>query len=190
MTRESEFRLTTDYALRIVGSPMPAERTGKQVRLLPDQLPGEFRGTPDETQRDKSMLSIIVNHEPVGQPRHRISTRGIYARMYLPSSDPVYAFKSAIRAAIGKPVKISGAVEIVVNAWFPRPKSKMWKRKPMPAYRHTSKPDADNVLKAVLDALNGIAWVDDAQIVTATVRKFVCCGASSPRVEIVISSVE
>ena len=35
----------------------------------------------------------------------------------------------------------------------------------------TKKPDADNVLKVVADALNGLAYHDDAQIVSATVRK-------------------
>lgn len=59
----------------------------------------------------------------------------------------------------------------------------------MPSYRHTKKPDADNVLKAVLDALNGLAWVDDAQVFSATVRKFVCSGDCMPRCEIVIRGV-
>ena len=135
------------------------------------------------------MATYIVDHEPVGQPRHRISTRGGFAKMYLPCRHPVHGFKKAIRLAVGKPVKIKGPVEIVVNAWFSRPKSKTWIRKPMPAYRHTAKPDADNVLKAVLDALNGVAWIDDAQIVTATVRKFVCSGVCSSRVEISIKEI-
>ena len=36
---------------------------------------------------------------------------------------------------------------------------------------YTKKPDADNLAKAILDALNGVAYPDDAQIVTLTVRK-------------------
>lgn len=35
----------------------------------------------------------------------------------------------------------------------------------------TVKPDWDNVGKIVCDALNGIAWHDDAQVTQATVRK-------------------
>jgi Holliday junction resolvase RusA-like endonuclease len=30
---------------------------------------------------------------------------------------------------------------------------------------HTSRPDLDNLIKTVLDALNGIAYTDDKQIV-------------------------
>ena len=110
------------------------------------------------------MKEFVVYHEPVGQPRHRISTHGKHARMYLPTKHPVHAFKRAIQAEFGKRLPFHEAVEVVVNAWFPRPKSKTWKTRPMPSYRHIKKPDADNVLKAVLDALNGLAWVDDAQV--------------------------
>jgi Holliday junction resolvase RusA-like endonuclease len=132
------------------------------------------------------MATYIVHHEPVGQPRHRISTRGGFAKMYLPVRHPVHAFKMAIRLAVGKPVKIKGPIEIHVEAWFPRPKSRVWKTKPMPAEWHTKKPDADNVLKAVLDALNGIAWADDCQIVNINMWKYMCSGVCGPRVVIVI----
>jgi Holliday junction resolvase RusA-like endonuclease len=35
----------------------------------------------------------------------------------------------------------------------------------------TGKPDADNIAKIVGDALNGVVWVDDSQIVLLTIRK-------------------
>ena len=37
--------------------------------------------------------------------------------------------------------------------------------------RPTGKPDLDNVIKLACDALNGIAWHDDAQIVSMNVSK-------------------
>ena len=37
--------------------------------------------------------------------------------------------------------------------------------------KHTVKPDCDNLVKAILDALNGVAWYDDAQIVDLQVKK-------------------
>ncbi len=54
------------------------------------------------------------------------------------------------------------------EAWFylPRPKSAP-KRVAMPA----KKPDASKLLRSVEDALTGIIWHDDAQIVTAHVFK-------------------
>lgn len=38
--------------------------------------------------------------------------------------------------------------------------------------RPAKKPDIDNVLKAVMDALNGAAYVDDKQVVSVTCRKY------------------
>ena len=37
--------------------------------------------------------------------------------------------------------------------------------------RPSAKPDIDNVIKAVLDALNGIAYKDDARVVELEARK-------------------
>ena len=36
---------------------------------------------------------------------------------------------------------------------------------------HTKKPDVDKLLRAVLDALTGIVWVDDSQVAFATANK-------------------
>lgn len=37
--------------------------------------------------------------------------------------------------------------------------------------RPTTKPDADNVIKAVFDGCNGVLWRDDVQVVELTTRK-------------------
>lgn len=61
--------------------------------------------------------------------------------------------------------KIDGPVSLYVAVTKPAPKGV---RKVIP---FTSKPDLDNVLKAVMDGLNGIAYDDDRQVVLATIRK-------------------
>ena len=122
------------------------------------------------------MIKFWVDHNPVGQPRHRVSTVRGHARLYLPSKHPVHGFKKAIRAAFPKQRKVANAIGIEVIAWFSRPNSKVWKTKPMLGEWHTSKPDVDNILKAVLDALNGLAWGDDCQIASAKITKRVCSG--------------
>ena len=134
-------------------------------------------------------IEFTVDHEPVGQPRHRVGTIRGKSRLYLPSKHPVHAFKRAVKLACSKRKHLLGPLRLVVNAWFPRPKSKTWKTRPMPAYFHESKPDFDNVLKAVADALNGVAWGDDAQISIGTVRKYVCSGSDVPRVEVLIEEL-
>lgn len=53
--------------------------------------------------------------------------------------------------------------------------------------RATKKPDIDNVVKSILDASNGIVWVDDAQVVVITVRKLY---HAEPCVVIAVREVE
>lgn len=54
-------------------------------------------------------------------------------------------------------------------------------------YWHTGVPDGDNILKAVQDALTGVAWRDDSQVCQATVCKVVCGGSNAPGVDILVS---
>jgi Holliday junction resolvase RusA-like endonuclease len=49
------------------------------------------------------------------------------------------------------------------------------------------RPDLDNLVKAVLDALNGLAWRDDAQIHTLHISKVVAAGDEQPHVQVRIA---
>ena len=66
-------------------------------------------------------------------------------------------------------------VRIIVKCYFSIPKSYSKAKKKECVLNHirpTKKPDADNILKIVCDALNGVAYHDDKQIVEAKVCKF------------------
>ena len=52
--------------------------------------------------------------------------------------------------------------------------------------RPTKKPDMDNVIKAIADSLNNIAYHDDTQIVDCQIRKFY---SEQPRIEVSITEV-
>lgn len=59
---------------------------------------------------------------------------------------------------------------IKIDFFYEVPKS--WtKKKKAEAKWHKSKPDIDNLIKTVLDALNKIAFIDDGQVVQITARK-------------------
>lgn len=61
-----------------------------------------------------------------------------------------------------------------IRSGYPIPKSTpKWKKELMLAGKilPTVKPDADNVEKIILDALNGVAYEDDAQVVMLTISK-------------------
>jgi len=122
-------------------------------------------------------LFFIVPGEPVAQPRHRVSTIGGRGRLYLPKSHPVHAYKVAIRAAFIEAAPrwktITGPVQLNVYCRFAMPAS--WskkKRAELQGAIHDSKPDWDNVGKAVCDALTDCGvWADDKQVASAFVCK-------------------
>lgn len=66
-----------------------------------------------------------------------------------------------------------GNVLIVIDAYFPIPDSwsKKKKQQALDGEIRPRKPDWDNIGKAVSDALNGIAYKDDAQAYDARVIK-------------------
>ena len=97
-------------------------------------------------------------------------------------SDLRYAAQEAMA---GRP-PIAEAVSVSVLACFPIPQS--WsKKKQLSALNGgihpTNRPDCDNLLK-VLDALNQIVFVDDKQIVSASIRKEY---SDRPRLEMTVS---
>lgn len=73
----------------------------------------------------------------------------------------------------GRPLH-EGPLMLRVRAFYAPPKS--WSgRKAAAALGtpKTSKPDIDNVVKLIKDALNGVVWVDDAQVAWIDAGKFI-----------------
>ena len=65
---------------------------------------------------------------------------------------------------------LEGPLRMIVEAEYVPPAS--WsKKKVATADWKTSKPDADNLYKLVADSLNGVAFVDDAQIADVRITK-------------------
>lgn len=76
-------------------------------------------------------------------------------------------------------------LRVEIRAIFPCPKSDHRKRRPRPARWHTKQGgDVDNIAKAVLDAGNGVLWLDDAQVVQLEIGKMIAPQGEPPRVEV------
>lgn len=118
-------------------------------------------------------VTFEVEGDPVPQPRPRVSTAGGFARAYVPARHPVHAYRSLIataaRAAGAKP--IPDPVCVVIDFVFSRPKSHLTKKGVRSTAPKLPRCDIDNATKAVLDALNGVAWVDDSQVRRIVVEK-------------------
>lgn len=117
-------------------------------------------------------VTFTVVGEPVPQPRPRVSTRGGFARAYVPSAHPVHAYRAAIAEEAAKAgVEDTGEpVEVIVDAVFARPKSHMTRKGVKPSAPALPRPDVDNLGKAVLDALQDVMG-DDTKVRKLVVEK-------------------
>jgi Holliday junction resolvase RusA-like endonuclease len=118
------------------------------------------------------MIQFTIPGEPVGKGRPRATTINGMARMYTPKKTASYEGRVIDAFVRAGGVMLGGNIAMTVHATFSMPMSwSMKKRQAMDGAYCTKKPDADNVLKVVADALNGIAYRDDAAIVHASIEK-------------------
>lgn len=115
--------------------------------------------------------TITVKGAPRGKGRPRFTKDG-----HAYTDEKTRAYEKKIRDAWQSEYKESPLempLDVYVLAYYPIPKS--WskvrqKEAEAGLIRPTVKPDADNILKMV-DALNGVAWIDDKQIVAMSCKK-------------------
>lgn len=132
-------------------------------------------------------ISFTIPGEPSGKGRPRFTARGPHVRAVTPQKTLNYEalVKMAYEEQCGGEMFDKGeplCMWITAYQSIPRSESKKRQGKMMSgAIRPTKKPDWDNIGKIVCDALNKIAFYDDAQIVDARVVKRY---ATKPRVEV------
>jgi Holliday junction resolvase RusA-like endonuclease len=95
---------------------------------------------------------------------------------HTPEKTASYESRVALAAqqAMGMRTPFGGAMHLVAEIALAIPASWSRRRQAMAEAGlicATNKPDADNVLKAIKDGLNGIVWVDDSQVVEVRVSK-------------------
>lgn len=130
------------------------------------------------------MSKFTVMGVPIGKERARTVTlpNGM-RRSYTPKKTKdyesliAYEYKRQCSEFYGdmENSKLKQAVVLKIDIYFSIPKSYS-KGKRLAAecnlIRPTKKPDIDNVVKSVLDALNGVAYKDDTQVTELSVRKW------------------
>lgn len=141
---------------------------------------------------DNNIISFFAAGAPKGQPRPRAFARKFgnkfVARVF--DAGTAEGWKSCVAMAAKSHTPdtlFEGPVNAALAFYFSRPKSHFRTgknahllRDDAPAY-HTSKPDADNLAKAVLDAMTQMGgwWRDDQQVAGLTVVKW-WAGANAP----------
>jgi Holliday junction resolvase RusA-like endonuclease len=130
------------------------------------------------------MVVFSVPGNPQGQARPRFARVGRFVRTYDPEKSASFKNKIALFAKSAGVVPIDGPVTVSVVARMQRPKRLCRRADPDGCIRAPCKPDADNILKSVLDGLNGVAYADDSQVTHAVVSKWYTEKGGSPSLEI------
>ena len=140
------------------------------------------------------MIRFTIPGPAVPQGRPRLTTRGRYPHAYDPQESRRYkllvgmAARSAMIEQGATPLE--GPVMLSVQEFRAIPQS--WSRKKREAALEgsifpTTKPDMSNIVKGIEDAMNGIVWHDDSQVVITRTMKIY---DETPRVEVEVKEVE
>ena len=130
------------------------------------------------------MSSAIVVGKVKGKPRPRFRIVAGHPQTYTTKEEREYErmIASEYRAQGGVRHEGELLVRITVRRALPKSRPKRVKSE-----SDVFKPDADNIAKAVLDALNGVAWTDDAQVAHLEVHKMerMRIGADVMRIDVI-----
>jgi Holliday junction resolvase RusA-like endonuclease len=164
-------------------------------------------------------LEIVAPGLPVAQGRHRdrvVQARGrVFVQRYTPKETRVWreAVLRAARATPGYPAEPwAGAIRLGMEAFFERPRRLCRTSDPQGPIRKNTAPDADNLVKAVMDALTpprvkrtgnaaidevkkresrrGYLWLDDGQVHLGPVDRYYAAKNCAPGVIIVVERLD
>ena len=124
--------------------------------------------------------------EIVGKARPRMNTRT--GRAYTPTNTKMYeyALRQWFIRAYPYFTPIETRVKVTIIAYFDIPKSTSKKKEEemlSESISPTKKPDIDNIIKIILDAMNKFAFKDDTQVTKLEIEKKY---AKSPKIYIKI----
>ena len=139
----------------------------------------------------------VIHQAPLGKGRPRAVSVNGRARVYTPTATADWEHFAAVelRAAWEAKPPMTGPLGCEIVAVFPRTAALL--RKVRGEYKHPTwrlphgvKPDADNIAKSVLDAVEKAGVIlDDKQIALLTVGKHYAMIHEEPRVEVRIWSL-
>ena len=122
-----------------------------------------------------------INIIPKPAPRPRFSKFGTY------NPKDYTDYKKAISLIVSRLHKevILNACELTICLYMPIPKMSKKKHLAIIGQPHIKKPDLDNLIKGVKDAMNGIVYKDDSQVYKINAIKIY---SEEPRIEYQISN--
>ena len=118
------------------------------------------------TGRDGSSRDLTIAFKVEGKPIQQGSMRAFNNRIVHNKSAELMAWRSLVAKAAVKAgcTPIEGSIIITMTFRYERPRT-VTRRLP------TVPPDLDKQIRSILDALTGVAYVDDSQVVVITATK-------------------
>ena len=114
-----------------------------------------------------TIITFTISGPAIPKARPRATKIGNKAIMYTPDQTKQFENYVKLVAAQHAPEELlTSALEVNLDFFLQRPKSL-----PKKIRYHTKKPDIDNLAKSVLDAMEGIIYVNDAQVISLLVTK-------------------
>jgi Holliday junction resolvase RusA-like endonuclease len=123
------------------------------------------------------MIQIFFTVPQVsGKGRPRFARKGTFVKTYTDAKTLTYekSIQTYAKQAMGSTSPLIGAVAAYLHIGIPIPPSYSKTRQKAcieGLERPTKKPDIDNIVKAVLDGMNGIVYLDDKQVVDLHLTK-------------------
>jgi len=140
-------------------------------------------------------IKLTVLGEPSAQPRHRHYTMGSGNQLHVQTYDPATKAKETFASILQQDAPetpIDEPMMLEINFFMRRPKGhygtgkNIGRVKPNAPEWCSTKPDIDNLVKFVQDALNKIFYRDDSLICQIISRKLY---SEKPRTEIIIKTL-
>ncbi len=120
---------------------------------------------------------MTLNITPQPALRPRVTKRGTF-------NPPKYTnYKNALKLMLKQMYKsepIEHTIRLHVNFYLPIPKMSKKKHQEHLGKAHYKKPDLDNLIKGVMDSMNGIVYKDDNIVSGIVANKFY---SEEPRIE-------
>ena len=137
------------------------------------------------------VVKFSVEGVPVGKGRPKFARRGNFVTAYTPAKTKTYEQQvaDAARVAMGAKLRTMEPVQVNMDIFVPIPKSwsKIKRARALNGVEYpTTKPDSSNILKSIEDAMNGIVFEDDKQIINHCITKRY---SDNPRVEVRVYEV-
>jgi Holliday junction resolvase RusA-like endonuclease len=130
------------------------------------------------------MIDLVIYGKPIGKARPRFGRNKGTGKVvtFTPQKTKHYEQEIATTAQcamFGKEL-MEGPVKVEIRAFFFHAKK---------TGSHVSRPDIDNIVKAILDGLNGVAFKDDAAVAMLLASKQYVNDEAQERVEVVVDNV-